>query len=279
MRIQISAGTQRTQGGFLDIRSSARRVWTREGGATRWLLVRWRSNGEYAFIWRVRVLIDSRAGPGVDYVMKIAEWDQAPDSRCNVRPRPGRPGEYVEGTFPFSWIVDPTIHGVSCRVRSSSVHATKRIRWRLVSQTNLGASGGPTVVDHAPNGGALLPLGRTLSSRAPEHSRRGAKRLDRPTSPLAVDLAHVVPEVDQELGQPRGVVPASSRPISSARFSSDRSSTLRSSRATGSPRAATTRAPTSPEPIEIRSRTVQHEAPNLSPSGWKAFLIRLSARL
>lgn len=144
-------------GGFLDIRSSARRVWTREGGATRWLLVRWRSNGEYAFIWRVRVLIDSRAGPGVDYVMKIAEWDQAPDSRCNVRPRPGRPGEYVEGTFPFSWIVDPTIHGVSCQVRSSSVHATKRIRWRLVSQTNLGASGGPTVVDHAPNGGRFYP--------------------------------------------------------------------------------------------------------------------------
>lgn len=29
----------------------------------------------------------------------------------------------------------------------------------------------------------------------------------------------------------------------------------------------------------VRSRTVQHDPPNASPSGWKACLIRLSARL
>jgi hypothetical protein len=65
---------------------------------------------------------------------------------------PWSPRGYVEGTFPFAWVVDPTVHGVSCRVRFGSVHATKRIRWRLVSLTNLFGNGGPTVVDHAPDG-------------------------------------------------------------------------------------------------------------------------------
>lgn len=137
-------------GGFLDIRTSQRKVWTSEVDGRRWLIVRFTSNGEYQFIWQVRAGLDSRGGPRADYIMTIAEWDQAPDSRCNVHPRPGRPGKRVEGTFPFSWVVDPTVYGMRCRVRLGAVHATKRIRWKLVSINEL--TNDPVIVDHAPGG-------------------------------------------------------------------------------------------------------------------------------
>ena len=134
-------------GGFLDIRRSVRATGTDVAGR-RWLRVGFRSNGEYAFIWRVRVYLDSRDGPRFDYIMGLWEFDQSGGRGCAVHPRDGRPGKRVEGAYRFS---DPE-KGVRCRVRLGAVHATKQIRWRLVS---MDADTPPDVVDRAPNGGAF----------------------------------------------------------------------------------------------------------------------------
>jgi hypothetical protein len=136
-------------GGFLDIRRSVRATGTDDAGR-RWLRVGFRSNGEYAFIWRVRVYLDSRDGPRFDYIMGLWEFDQSGGRGCAVHPRAGRPGKRVEGTFRVNES-DPE-KGVRCRVRLGAVHPTKRIRWRLVS---IDPGPPPDVVDRAPNGGAF----------------------------------------------------------------------------------------------------------------------------
>jgi hypothetical protein len=140
---------QDSGGSFLDFRSSARKTWSGADGR-RWLRIKFKGYGDYQFIWRVRIWLDSRGGPGADYIMTLSEFDQSPVDRCTLHPRPGRPGERVLGYSPFPFVVDPEIFGVWCRVPLGSVHATKRIRWRLVS-IDL-QSGTPHIIDRAPDG-------------------------------------------------------------------------------------------------------------------------------
>jgi hypothetical protein len=129
-------------GGFLDFRSSVRRVRTDDAGR-RWLRVKFTSYGRWEFTWRVRVLLDSRGGPRYDYQMTMWDFDQS-GRRCDVRPRSGRPGELVSGMFvrreSDSW--------APCRVRLGAVHPTKRVRWRLASSEE----NKRRIVDHAPGG-------------------------------------------------------------------------------------------------------------------------------
>jgi hypothetical protein len=61
--------------------------------------------------------------------------------------------------------------------------------------------------------------------------------------PQPYDLAHVVLEVDQELGEPPRIVPEVQSTDQRGAFGVGRSRIPRSSRAAGSPRAAITRCP------------------------------------
>ena len=130
-------------GGFLDFRSSVRRVRTDEQGR-RWLRIKFISYGPYRYVWRVRVFLDSRGGPRYDYKMNMWDFDQS-GRGCDVRPRAGRPGKLVSGMY---WT--DFKYWATCRVRLGAVHPTKRIRWRLVSIEENRSD--PRVVDHAPNG-------------------------------------------------------------------------------------------------------------------------------
>lgn len=143
----VGSDPEDSGGGFLDFRSSVRATRTGVSGR-RWLNIRFVSNGEYQFIWRVRVHLDSRGGPGSDYIMTLEEFDQS-GRGCAVQPRPGSPGKRVVGTY----LVGRLKNGVRCNVRLGAVHASRRIRWRLVSIDYNRAT--PRVVDYAPNGGAF----------------------------------------------------------------------------------------------------------------------------
>jgi hypothetical protein len=134
-------------GGFLDFRRSVRATRTGHEGR-RWLSIRFVSYGEYEFIWRVRVSLDSRGGPRSDYKMVLWDFDNS-GRGCAVHPRPGRPGERVSGTYGVGGLQ----HGARCRVPLGAVHASKRIRWRLVSIDENRTR--PRIVDHAPDGGAF----------------------------------------------------------------------------------------------------------------------------
>ena len=134
----------------LDISTSRRKVWTRETDGTRWLVVRFHTYGSNGIDWRVRVWLDSRAGPHADYIMTVSEFDMSPSSGCNVHPRPGRRGKWVNGVF-LRFVAEP-----GCRVPLGAVHPTKRIRWRLISLDYSGI-GGKEVIDHAPDGVRFYP--------------------------------------------------------------------------------------------------------------------------
>jgi hypothetical protein len=129
-------------GGFLDFRSSVRRVRTDAEGR-RWLRIKFSSYGRWEFTWRVRVLLDSRGGPRYDYQMTMRDRDQS-GRFCNVRPRSGRPGNLVSGIF----VARESDSWALCRVRLAAVHPTKRVRWRLASSEEFERR----IVDHAPGG-------------------------------------------------------------------------------------------------------------------------------
>lgn len=134
-------------GGFLDLRRTVR-VTRAAAVGSRWLTIKFRGHGsQYQYIWRVKVYLDSRGDRRTDYIMTLAEFDQAPVNSCVVRPRPGRPGEPVSGIFGVRDLE------VRCTVELSAVHPTKRIRWRLISID--WSSGRPRFVDHAPDGRAF----------------------------------------------------------------------------------------------------------------------------
>ena len=134
----------------LDISTSQRKVWTRESDGTSWLVVRFSSHGNNGIDWRVRVWLDSRAGPRADYIMTMNEFDMSPSSGCNVHPRPGRRGRWVRGVFIGRLTSEP-----GCRVPLRAVHPSKRIRWRLISIDLW--NGARDVIDHAPDGVRFYP--------------------------------------------------------------------------------------------------------------------------
>jgi hypothetical protein len=121
-----------------DIRSTVRTVWTTDSG--RALRVTFRAYERLGKFWSVTVLLDARGGPKVDHVMNLWNADQS-GRGCDVYPR-GQSGESVPGGF------DQRGDTARCRVPTSLVHPTKRIRWKLRSP-----SGYVHAVDIAPNGG------------------------------------------------------------------------------------------------------------------------------
>jgi hypothetical protein len=122
-----------------DIRSTVRTVWTPEG-SVRLLRIKFRAYERLGLYWFVTALLDSRGGPRVDYVMRLANADMS-GRGCAIWPR-GHRGEAVPGTFRQRGDT------ARCKVPASLVRRTKRIGWRLRSISGYGGT-----MDVAPNGG------------------------------------------------------------------------------------------------------------------------------
>jgi hypothetical protein len=126
-----------------DIRSTTRFVW-RDDQGLRWSKIRFTAYEPLGLYWFVTVRLDSRGGPRLDYIMRLANADQS-GRGCSIYPR-GKPAQFVRGSFWQGGVA------ARCRVPLSFVHRTKRIRWKLRSPS--GYSGD---VDVAPNGGGFYP--------------------------------------------------------------------------------------------------------------------------
>ena len=122
-----------------DIRSTVRTVW--RTGSGRALRVSFRAYERLGIYWFVTVLLDARGGPKVDHVMGLSNADQS-GKGCGVYPR-GHRKEVVQGGFLQRGDM------ARCRVPTSLVHPTKRIRWKLRSPSGYVHNN----VDIAPNGG------------------------------------------------------------------------------------------------------------------------------
>jgi hypothetical protein len=121
-----------------DIRSTVRTVWTTDGG--RALSVKFRAYEELGVYWDVTAYLDSRGGHRADYLIDMVNADQS-GAGCRVYRRK-HSERAVDGRF--------RQHGdrARCRVPARLVHPTKRIRWRLRSE-----SGYVDTVEAAPDHG------------------------------------------------------------------------------------------------------------------------------
>jgi hypothetical protein len=106
-----------------DIRSTVRTVWTTESGL-RSLRVSFRAYEELALCcWLVTAALDSREGHRPDYLIEFSTPEGG--FECIVFPRGERFTQWVEGALRENG------DRVSCRVPVRLVSPTKRIRWRL----------------------------------------------------------------------------------------------------------------------------------------------------
>jgi hypothetical protein len=97
---------RRVHGSDPDIRSTTRRVFSRQEG--RMLKLRVRAYEVFGFFWEMKVSLASQGGPRTDYVMRIQNNDQA-GRVCSIFPR-GHPRRDHKGRFHQDG------HWASCRV-------------------------------------------------------------------------------------------------------------------------------------------------------------------
>ncbi|HUP21079.1 MAG TPA: hypothetical protein VM778_14165 [Gemmatimonadota bacterium] len=123
-----------------DIRRTSRRVYPTDRG--RALKIKVHAYEELGLWWFMEILLDSRGGPEYDYEMHIINADLN-GAFCVVQAR--REGHRQEGRFQQkrTW--------TACRVRAGFVHPTKRIRWRIVSES--GDEEPESVTERAPDRG------------------------------------------------------------------------------------------------------------------------------
>ena len=118
--------------GIPDIRSTVRTVRTTDSGRT--LRVKFRAYERLSNYWFVTVKLDARGGPKVDHVMNLVNGDTE-GTWCLVYPK-GHHHESLRGDFVQRRDM------ARCRVPTSLVHPTKRIRWRLRSIDDIAPDGG-----------------------------------------------------------------------------------------------------------------------------------------
>lgn len=119
-----------------DIASTTRRVWTKEAG--RFLSVLIRAYEEFGIYWGIEARLDSKGGPRVDYTIRLYNADTG-GAGCDLYRRTGF-NHVARGHFRQAG------DEVRCRIRVRDLHPTKRIRWKLISESGYG---GPT--EYAPN--------------------------------------------------------------------------------------------------------------------------------
>ena len=73
--------------------------------------------------WDARVMLDTRDGPDVDFLLRIWNWDMTGHG-CSVEPL-GNPADRVNGHF--KQVKDLA----KCRISAASIDTDKRIRWWL----------------------------------------------------------------------------------------------------------------------------------------------------